>query len=97
MCFQVAVSPKYFDSTGEQAGESVAADINDENDATSPSQKGVVYLMRKVVASFYHYKMELLAVFILLDQLPALAVISGIYFFVRFFIQLYLDQRAITS
>lgn len=50
-----------------------------------------------IYSRFYHYKIEILILFILIDKVNYLAVISLFYFFSRFFIHLYLDQKIIND
>ena len=47
--------------------------------------------IKKILSSFYHYKLEILTICIIFDQLEFLTIVSVIYFILRFFIELYLD------
>jgi len=87
MSYQINVSPKYFSSKKK----STAADefIKNRNNSN------ILFLLKKVVSWFYHFKIEILILAILMDQIETLAILSTIYFVIRFLLQLYLDQKNI--
>jgi len=87
MSYQISVSPTYFniDSIKSSADTLIESSQN----------RNLMYFAKKSLSYFYHFKMEILILAILFNQLELLAYISTIYFVVRFFIQLYLDQRLI--
>ena len=87
MSYQISVSPKYFTTVTEKSSA-------DELIEGSKINK-LLFFAKKTIAYFYHFKMEILILAILFNQIELLAYISTIYFIVRFFIQLYLDQRMI--
>ncbi len=87
MSYQIGVSPQYFKTKEKQT----AAD----NFVNNSSNKKIMYILKKSIAWFYHFKIEILAVAILINKLEILTVISTIYFVMRFILQLYLDQKNI--
>lgn len=87
MSYQIGVSPQYFKIKTKQT----AADFFVNNS----SNKKIMYILKKLIAWFYHFKIEILAVAILINKLEILTVISTIYFAMRFILQLYLDQKNI--
>lgn len=87
MSYQISVSPQYFRTKIKQT----AAD----NFVNNSSNKNTMQILKKLIAWFYHFKIEILAVAILINKLEILTVISTIYFVMRFILQLYLDQKKI--
>lgn len=83
--YQILAIDKYADK-GTDADVSV-------NEFVNPT--GLKFYLRKAFGLFYHYKIEIFAVAILLDLVGLLAIISTLYFVMRFIVQLYVDQSRI--
>jgi len=87
MSFQIGVTPVYYTKKTTNTNENTAT-VNQEG-------QGVEFYLRKLISWFYHFKIEILVIAILLNILPELALVSVAYFVVRFFLQLYIDQKQI--
>lgn len=85
MSYQIANIRNYIDSA------------TSSNSSVPTSGFNAKFLMKRMIALFYHYKIELFAISIFLNIIPIFVYISCLYFFFRFFIQLYLDQKKIIS
>lgn len=87
MSYQISVSPQYFKNKTNltSADEFISKKKNNK----------ILYLLKKVVAWFYHFKLEFLFIAILLNKIEILALLFTVYFIIRFFLQLYIDQKNI--
>ena len=85
MSYQIGVSPQYFRDKEKQT----AAD----NFVNNSSNKKIMYVLKKSIAWFYHFKIEILAVAILINMLEILTVISTIYFVMRLYLVSILSSK----
>ena len=88
MSYQIGVSPKYFNKKSKKTSANQFI--------TRSENKKTLFFIKKLVSGFYNYKIEFLFFAILFEILETLAIISAFYFVLRFFLQLYVDQKNIS-
>lgn len=88
MSYQISISSQYYKSNDKKNT------VDDFIDKSNNHQ--VLYIFKKIISGFYHFKIEILVLAILLNQIETLAILSTFYFIIRFFLQLYIDQKNIT-
>lgn len=88
MSYQISVSSQYYKSNNKKTA------VDDIIDKSNNHQ--LLFIFKKIISGFYHFKIEILVLAILLNLIEVLAILSTIYFISRFFLQLFIDQKNIT-